>query len=383
MIPLLHTPEGVRDIYGAERREMRRINNDICSCMERFGYEEIQTPSFEYFDVFSSERGTVPSKDMYKFIERDGNTLVLRPDMTPQIARCAATYFRGSDRPIRLFYSGNTYINNSGYQLRLKETTQSGVELFGDDSVMADAEVVALTVECLKSAGLKEFQVEIGNAGFFRAIVNECGLNAEDEEELRLRVKNKNLFGISDFLAERNITGKTAELLLALPELFGSEDVLDRAEAMTDNEAARMCLERLKKLVDYLREYGVERYISFDLGMLSKYRYYTGIIFRAITYGTGEAIASGGRYDSLAEQFGRPMPAIGMSVTIDSLQLVLERQEGYSESVTERTVVKYSEGNEKEAMQLACKLRSEGKTVVVFRDDDVDAVGCTDDAKGE
>ena len=342
MISLLNTPEGVRDIYGDELREMNELCNSVKKTIGAFGYEEIRTPSFEYFDVFSSERGTVPSKDIYKFIDRDGNTLVLRPDMTPQVARAASTYYRERELPIRLSYIGNTFINNSGYQLRLKETTQAGVEFFGDGSAAADAEVLALTVACLKEAGLKEFQIEVGNAGFFRAIANGCGLSGEDEEELRRRIKNKNLFGVSEFLTERNISEDSAKLLLTIPELFGSEEILDRAASLTDNAAALACVERLRELSGYLKDYGVDRYVSFDLGMLSKYRYYTGIIFRAITYGTGEAVASGGRYDTLAEQFGKAMPAIGMSITVDTLMLALERQNLLSKNAVKRQFILYT-----------------------------------------
>ena len=363
MIPLLHTPEGVRDIYGDEMVYMEQLSDSIKNTMQLYGFEEIRTPAFEYFDVFSSERGTVPSKDMYKFIDRDGNTLVLRPDMTPQVARATATYFREETLPIRLSYFGNTFINNSGYQLRLKETTQAGVELFGDDSVAADAEILALTVECLKNAGLTEFQIEVGNAGFFRSIANECGLSAEDEEELRRRIKNKNLFGITDFLRERNIEGRASDLLLAIPELFGAEDILERAAALTDNAAALAAVERLRRLSECLKYYGVERYVSFDLGMLSKYRYYTGIIFRAITYGTGEAVASGGRYDTLAEQFGRPIPAIGMSVTVDTLMLAMERQGILPQLKRRELTVLYTEEQTERAIREAKRLRAEGKTV--------------------
>ena len=364
MIPLLHTPEGVRDIYGDEMADLRGISDAVCTCMKTYGFREIQTPSFEYFDVFSSERGTVPSKDMYKFIDRDGNTLVLRPDMTPQVARCAATYWRDEAEPLRLYYAGNTFVDNSGYQLRLKETTQAGVELFGDDSVVADAEVVALTVECLKKTGLKKFQIEIGNAGFFRALANECQLSADDEEELRRRIKSKNLFGVSDFLTERKISGKTAELLLSIPELFGSEEILDRAASMTENEAALASLDRLRELSKCLKLYGVDRYVSFDLGMLSKYRYYTGIIFRAITYGTGEALASGGRYDSLAEQFGRQMPAIGMSITLDTLLAALQRADDKQLPFkVHPTCVVYREGAYAEAIKRANELRKEENCV--------------------
>ncbi len=363
MIPLLHTPEGVRDIYGNEKIEMNMITEQIVSCMKTYGYEEIQTPSFEYFDVFSSERGTVPSKDIYKFIDRDGNTLVLRPDMTPSIARCAATYFKQNATPVRLCYQGNTFINNSGYQLRLKEITQAGAELFGDDSVLADADMIAMTVECLKKSGLKEFQIEVGDAGIFRAIANECKLTEEEEEELRIRIKNKNLFGISDMLKNKEIDENARELLLTLPELFGSEDVLDRAKSLTDNEKACVAIDRLKKMYSYLKEFGVEKYVSFDLGMLSKYRYYTGIIFRAITYGTGEAIASGGRYDTLVEQFGEHMAAIGMSVIIDNLMLALERQNLLPHHDQSKMLVVYKEEAADNAIAFAKQKRAEGNAV--------------------
>ncbi|MBP5410586.1 MAG: ATP phosphoribosyltransferase regulatory subunit [Lachnospiraceae bacterium] len=384
MIPLLHTPEGVRDIYGEELNEMERLTASLKETMKRFGFDGIRTPSFEYFDVFSSERGTVPSKDMYKFIDRDGNTLVLRPDMTPQVARAAATYYREGQNPIRLSYIGNTFINNSGYQLRLKETTQAGVELFGDDSIVADAEILALTVECLKNAGLTEFQIEVGNAGFFRSIANECGLSVDDEEELRRRIKSKNLFGITDFLKERGIEGQSAKLLLAIPELFGSEDILDRAAALTDNDAALACLDRLRRLSELLKQYGVERYVSFDLGMLSKYRYYTGIIFRAITYGTGEAVASGGRYDSLVAQFGQQMPAIGMSITVDTLMLALERQNLMPKMNNAVSYVLYREEDSVSAVRFAQEKRAGGNAVsmILVTDDNASEIAARLAEKG-
>ena len=140
----------------------------------------IETPTFEYFDVFSKEIGTTPSRELYKFFDRDGNTLVLRPDFTPSIARAASKYFRNSPAAVRLTYLGNTYINSSSYQGRLKETTQIGGELIGDDSADADAEIIALVGEMLQSCGLSEFQISLGHVGFFRALVKEAGLDRAD-----------------------------------------------------------------------------------------------------------------------------------------------------------------------------------------------------------
>ena len=150
---LLHTPEGVRDIYNEECEKKQVLQERLKKAMEQYGYHIIQTPTFEFFDIFGKEIGTTPSKDLYKFFDREGNTLVLRPDITPSIARAAAKYFSEEDMPIRLYYMGNTFINNSSYQGRLKENTQLGAEFIGDNSVDADAELISLAVECLLASG--------------------------------------------------------------------------------------------------------------------------------------------------------------------------------------------------------------------------------------
>ena len=140
---LLHTPEGVRDIYGTEGARKHHLEQLLYERLHLGGYQYIQTPGFEFFDVFRKERGTVPMQEMYRFFDREGNTLVLRPDFTPSIARCAAKYYREEKVPLRFCYQGNTYVNNSSYQGKLKETTQIGVELLQDGSAYADAELLA------------------------------------------------------------------------------------------------------------------------------------------------------------------------------------------------------------------------------------------------
>lgn len=152
---LLHTPEGVRDIYGNELAGKEHIEQVIDRKLSSFGYESIETPTFEFFDVFSKEIGTTPSKELYKFFDKEGNTLVLRPDFTPSIARCAAKYYMDETQPIRFCYKGNTFINAGSLQGKLKEITQMGAELMNDDSVEADAEMIALVVESLLQTGLK------------------------------------------------------------------------------------------------------------------------------------------------------------------------------------------------------------------------------------
>ena len=182
--PILHTPEGVRDIYGSEFVQKFELQQLLYRVLAGQGYQGIETPTFEFFDVFSREVGTVPSRELYKFFDKEGNTLALRPDMTPSIARAVSKYFH-DETPIRLCYMGNTFINYDKYQGRLKETTQLGAELMGEESVEADVELLSVLIEALKAAGLREFQVSVGQVEFFKALLKEAGIGSEAEESLR------------------------------------------------------------------------------------------------------------------------------------------------------------------------------------------------------
>ena len=165
------------------------------------GYQGIETPTFEFFDVFSREVGTVSSRELYKFFDKEGNTLVLRPDMTPSIARAVSKYFH-DETPIRLCYMGNTFINYDKYQGRLKETTQMGAELMGDGSVASDVELLSVLIEALQEAGLREFQVSVGQVEFFKALLREAGIGNAAEESLRRLISDKNRFGAEELLAQ-------------------------------------------------------------------------------------------------------------------------------------------------------------------------------------
>lgn len=323
---LVHTPEGVRDIYGKEYANKQNIQKLFGEKLHSYGYQEIQTPTFEFFDVFSREIGTTPSKELYKFFDKEGNTLVLRPDFTPSIARCAAKYFMDEIIPLRFCYSGNNFINTNDLQGKLKETTQMGAELLGDASPEADAEMISMLVEALLNAGLKEFQVSVGQIEFFKGLCANAALDEETELELREFISNRNEFGAQELLLEKKIPEKSIEALLSVNSLFGSCDILDKALDYADNQRSRCAVEHLKRVYELLRIYGVDQYISFDLAMVSKYNYYTGVIFSAYTYQAGSAIAKGGRYDNLLEKFGKPAPATGFVVMIDDLVTALTRQ---------------------------------------------------------
>lgn len=363
---LLHTPEGVRDIYGKEYAGKLHVEETIHRKLNLYGYQDIQTPTFEFFDVFSREIGTTPSRELYKFFDKEGNTLVLRPDFTPSIARCAAKYYMDEDIPIRFCYVGNTFTNTGSLQGKLKEVTQMGAELIGDGSPEADGEMIAMVVESLLAAGLKEFQVSIGQMEYFKGICAQAGLDEDTEEELREFISGKNLFGAEELLTGKGVSWSCAQMLLKVTELFGSVQILKDAKELAGNERSLAAAARLEKLYHVLCEYGVERYVSFDLGMLSKYHYYTGVIFKVYTYGVGEPIVKGGRYDSLLRHFGKDAPAIGFAVVIDDLLAALNRGKASPDVAENPVCLTYNASDYEEKLAMAKKLREEGQETVLI-----------------
>lgn len=366
---LLHTPEGVRDLYGKEYAAKLGLQDRLMKTIQLYGYENIQTPTFEFFDVFSEEIGTTSSRELYKFFDKEGNTLVLRPDFTPSMARCAAKYFMEENVPIRFCYVGNSFINNSNLQGKLKELTQMGAELIGDDSVYADAEMIMMVIDTLRASGLTKFQVSIGEVEYFKGICRHAGLDSETELALRDYISEKNFFAAEELMLEKGISERDREAILQVREFNQVEETLTRARELAPNEMSRSAIARLEELYELLKKYGVEQYVSFDLGMLSKFHYYTGVIFKAYTYGVGDAIVTGGRYDTLLGRFGKDAAAIGFMVLIDDLLEALYRQDLKIEVKENRQVLYYNKNNYDSKLREAVSLRKQGIFVSLISDE--------------
>ncbi len=360
---LLHTPEGVRDIHYKEALKKATIQRQILAVFHRYGYTDVQTPTFEYIDVFNNKFSTISVKDLYKFFDREGNILVLRPDITPSIARLVATNYNNNALPKRFCYMGNTFRNQESYQLKLKEFTQGGVELVGVDNEDSDAEIIALTIHALLAAGLKEFQIDIGQAGFIKGLFEEAGLDAVYEDELKKLIDEKNYVAVEELLDQEELSKSHKKVLLDLPKLFGDVDVIKKAREMTTSKTALEALDRLERTYRILKDYDVDRYVSFDLGMVSQINYYTGIVFRGYTYGTGVSIVDGGRYDTLIEEYGFNAPSVGFAIVIDEVMNALERQNISVATEKKDTLMIYNDATRAMAIKVAHKLRSEGMNI--------------------
>lgn len=365
---LLHTPEGVRDIYNSECAKKLVLQDNLHSLLKKYGYHAIETPTFEFFDIFGKEIGTTPSKDLYKFFDREGNTLVLRPDITPSVARCVAKYYAEEELPVRLCYMGNTFINNTSYQGRLKESTQLGAEMIGDNSVDADAEIIALVVNALKTAGLQEFQIGIGHVGFFKGLIEAAKLPEETVSDLIALISNKNFFGVEELIDSLGLTPDLKELFSMLGSISMPEDMLNRAKELAVSYPTVLeALERLELLIQVLSYYGVEKYVSLEPGMLSSYHYYTGIIFAGYTFGSGEPIVKGGRYDNLLPYFGKNAPSIGFAVVVDQLMAALSRQKIEIPVQDQQILIVYKDSKHADAIKKALALREDGTGVSLVK----------------
>lgn len=365
---LLHTPEGVRDIYDAECGKKRVLKRKLHDLLNQYGYHSIETPSFEFFDIFSRQIGTTPSRDLYKFFDREGNTLVLRPEITPSVARCAAKYFMEDELPIRLCYVGNTFINNSSYQGRLKESTQLGAELIGESSVDADAEIIALTVELLKRAGLREFKINIGHVEFLEGLMDACNMAEDDRNEIRELLSNKNFFGVEEYLSGMSLEQDMVSLFAMLKDYMLTPEKIREAKKKAGRYGkVYYALDQLEKLDGVLKLYGVSGYISYELGVVSKYDYYTGIIFAGYTFGSGEAIVTGGRYDNLLGYFGKNAAAIGFAIVIDQLMSALTRQNIEIPYENRTKWIVYAPERHADAIGMAQSMRAKGDYVELMR----------------
>ena len=338
---MLSTPDGVRDIYGIECERKHAVIGDIERVLHLYGNRDIETPTFEYFGIFNADRGSAPSNEMYKFFDRDNNTLVLRPDFTPSVARCVAKYFQEETLPIRLCYKGKTFASLEKHK--------------------------GSVIDCLKASGLEEFQIVIGEVDYFKGLIEEAGLDNRTENKVRDYIQIKNFFGLSEYISELDMSDKTRDALNALSGLFGNTDIFEKAQQLTDSERALEALDRMRKVYTALSYYGYEKYVSFDLSMINGFDYYTGIVFSGFTYGTGNPVVKGGRYNNLLSQFGKNAPSIGFSIYVDELMNSLTRQKIPFTTKQKSALIVYTIEHQEAAVMLATNLRARGIIAQLIR----------------
>lgn len=310
----LRIPTGMHDLLPNEMALQEHLEGQILELFRRWSYRRILTPTLEYAACVQPD---VDEEDqLYKFFDRQGRILALRPELTPSIARLVSTRMRTSELPLRLCYGADVF-RNSAPQYR--EFRQVGVELVGSAEGIADAEVIALAVKGLEELGVRDFQLNLGHMGIFTGLMQELSIPADLKENLEEKLARKDMVGIESLAWQSDLPQQVQDVLLRLPHLHGGEEILDEVLSWSGKKEIRAATEGLRKVYRYLRDFGVQGAVALDLGILRGFSYYTGVIFEGYVPGVGFPVVEGGRYDTLYADFGYDLPATGFAIHLESL----------------------------------------------------------------
>ena len=356
-------PEGMQDTLMGECVRKRCVEQQLRTLFSLSGFAEIETPILEYYRTFDDEVYGFDDHHVWKTFDRQGRVLAVRPDSTIPAVRIAASRLKNEPLPLRLCYIQSVAAFPQDGSASLCESTQAGVELMGEKSALADAEVIALAIRSLQEAGLKEFQIDLGQVAFFKGFMQEAGLTPEQTETFRRHVEEKNMLAMQFYLKECAVPGEVFKRLMKLPQLYGDEAVLGEAEAITSNSLCRAAITNLKQILAALDDYGCREYVTIDLGMVHAVNYYSGMIFRGITGHLGQPLLSGGRYDGLPARYGRAMPATGFGLSINLLMAALSRQGETYPAPAAGFVLGVPRGGLKAGLEWAAQKRRAGVSV--------------------
>lgn len=363
-LPESDLPKGVKDFLPLKAAKAEYLQQCLQRVYSAWGFRPVITPQLEYLDVLERGLGEGLRERTFRFDDRQsGRLLAFPPDMTPQIARIAATRMSALPLPLRLSYSGRVLRHTEQQAGKDRDIFQSGVELIGLDSPEADAEMIAMAVEALSAVGAQEFTVDIGQVEFFRGVMSGSTLDKVLADRAADAILRKDTSELMLLLEDAELDDAAKEEILALPKLYGGREVLDRADAVVRNDRSRRALENLDQVLDVLDVYGVLDHVTLDLGELRGLNYHTGITFQGFLTGVGRTVCSGGRYNNLTENYGFAAPATGFTFSLLHLLFALDKT---LDEVVEPTcdLLIFSTGeNLKLAQELACSMRHRGYSV--------------------
>lgn len=355
MTGLLETPYGTRDFLPNEAATKREVEQKIFGLFALFGYEEVVTPTMEFLETLTTSGGRIIEPHLFKMFDGLNRTLALRHEMTTPIARLAVSRLKDSPLPLKLSYNTNVFRFRTNQPGRQCEFYQAGVELLGVSNAFADAEIIALAAQALNVAGLKDFKICLGQVEFASGLMEN--LSADVQTQIKSAIERH------DIVALKNLDVDDA--LKKIPTLQGGREILSEAESIADNDRSRRALENLKEIYRLLEVYGVAEKISFDLGLIRDFEYYTGMVFEAYSCGVGYSLAGGGRYDNMLKDFGFDCPATGFALGIERILDARKFQGVEENSRAKKFYVSFAENFEDAAIKKAAILRAEGKVVEV------------------
>jgi len=314
-------PQGVATFLPVAAEEKRAVEELAFAVFAERGYREIIPPTFEYLDVLAPGLDAELIEKSYKVVDRaTGRILVVRPDVTAQIARMVAMGMVAQPLPLRLCYSTNVFRYEPEHAGRDREIFQIGIELIGPKGTAADVEPIMVAAECLRRLGISVFTIAIGQGAFFNALLRRTGVSASVQRSLREAAARKDVPRMEVLLHSAGVRGRAAKALLAVPELFGGYEMLEAAARLAPrSEDCRRPLARLREVWERMTAAGFEGHLLLDMGEIRRMEYYTGLVFDVYADGLGAEVGGGGRYDHLIGRYGREVPSTGFAFELGRL----------------------------------------------------------------
>ncbi|MGZ9586947.1 ATP phosphoribosyltransferase regulatory subunit [Paenibacillus marinisediminis] len=377
---MFEKPSGVRDYLPEAVIKLRTIEQQALDCMSRWGYAQIVTPTMEFYETVGMASSTSDHK-LFKLLNQRGTTMVLRSDMTSPIARVVSSLLQDEMFPIRLSYHANVFRSMEEEAGREAEFYQTGAELVGDGTPEADAEVIALSIACLKAAGVSRFKVAVGHHQFLEGLFEHILPDKKDEQaRLKQCLVHRDVVGYRELVSTLALGPELSERLLDVLRLRGGESTFQAAKQIVDEPLVHSSIEHLEQVWEVLKAYGVSEHLMLDLTMVGDFSYYTGLIFEGYSIDLGFPVMSGGRYDNLLQQFGRPAPATGFALKTTRLVDAIRAEDQSEASLP--ILIQYDALGREGALAEATKLREAGQIVITQRVDtneEFDAVSRHDD----
>lgn len=365
-------PRGTRVLLPTMAAKKRRLEDSLLTVFFRWGFQEVVVPTFEYMDVLTLGLGEAYKERLFKLEERHtGRMLSLRPDITTQIAKLSATLLQHQPRPLRFCYVGNIFRHNDSQTRTLQELYQAGVELIGLESPEADAEMIAIAVECMQAVGLHDFRLAVSQLEFVRSLLKEAGLQDAEREQIQAALQKKDTSTLETLVMQFPMRDQDRQVLLGIPSLFGKTEVLHRAANLSHSPAAQAALANLAQIYDMLKTYGLEDRVLIDLSDIRGLHYYTGITFEGFTSTLGYRLCSGGRYDHLSGCYGPQDPATGFAIDLDALLEAVEKSNPLPAQSSADCLLMDFRKDKREALRISRELRRRGHRVardIITRD---------------
>jgi histidyl-tRNA synthetase len=361
----------MRDFMPEEAKMMRYIEGKARRIAELYGYKEIITPVVESYELLSAKAGEEVRLRMYAFKDLGGRMVALRPEFTPSVARLVATTLRNEPRPFRLFCVGSLYRYDEPQMGRYREFWQSNFELMGSNKPEADAEIIMLTNDLMRSVGLKNYVFKVGHVGVLRGIFAQENVEEKNVNEV-MQLMDKKAYAEAVRRVEGiGVSKKCVETVQRLIELKGKDtlEIVDKMrECVGEYDKALEAVENLQEILRLIAESESKITITVDAGFARGLEYYTGAIFEVNVPELDIALAGGGRYDRLIELFGgEPTPAVGIAHGLDRIMLAMQKQDTKMDAAEAKKVVVIPAKEElkAEALKIANKLRGVGIPVEV------------------